>query len=151
MAAGELLFRIALFIVSMHVFTYGSLMFHRVWSRLVAGNYEKIDARLYRYKRRKIRGTVYPAVLPGKAVDYVDGILYLRVSKRDIKTLDRFEGDYYRKEMAECTLSDRDNIIACVYVLKEEYSHFIEDEEWDPVWFSKVGIHSLLAEYEGFS
>ena len=137
--------------MSMHVFTYGSLMFHRVWSRVVAGYYEKTDARLYRYKRRKIRGMIYPAVLPGKETDYVDGILYLRVSNTDIKTLDRFEGNYYRKEMAECKLSDRDDIIACVYVLKEEYAHYMEDEEWDPVWFSEVGIHSFIGEYEGFS
>ena len=125
-------------------------MFHRVWSRVVAGDYEKMDARLYGYKRRRIRGAVYPAVLPGSDLDYVDGIVYLNVSSSDVKTLDEFEGEYYRKEPAECELCDRGKISACVYVLKEKYTNLIDDKEWDPAWFSQVCIHSFLMEYDGF-
>jgi gamma-glutamylcyclotransferase (GGCT)/AIG2-like uncharacterized protein YtfP len=125
-------------------------MFHRVWSRVVSGDYEKKDAILHRYKRRKIRGADYPAVLPGTQLDYVDGIVYLNVSKNDINTLDEFEGEYYQKETVKCELSDGDKITACVYVFKEKYTNLIEDKEWDPVWFSEVGIHSFLGEYDGF-
>jgi len=135
--------------MSMHVFTYGSLMFHQVWPRVVAGNYEKVGARLYGYKRRKIRGAIYPAVLPGRSEDYVDGVLYLNVSEADVNALDRFEGEYYQKETAECELSKRGKATACVYVIKEKYADLIEDKEWDPVWFSEVAIHSLLSEYQG--
>jgi hypothetical protein len=49
--------------------------------------YEKVTARLYGYKRRKIRGQIYPTVLPGTRRDHVDGIIYLDVSKSDFKTL----------------------------------------------------------------
>jgi gamma-glutamylcyclotransferase (GGCT)/AIG2-like uncharacterized protein YtfP len=136
--------------MGIHIFTYGSLMFHRVWSRVAAGDYEKKDARLYGYKRRKIRGAIYPAVLPGTDLDYVDGIVYLNVSESDVKALDKFEGEYYHKETAECELSDRAKISVCVYVFSDKYRNLIENKEWDPVWFSRVGIHSFLTLYEGF-
>lgn len=136
--------------MSMHVFSYGSLMFDRVWSKVVGGIYQKIDARLYGYKRRKIRDKIHPAVLPGTDRDWVDGIIYLNVSENDIKRLDKFEGECYQKEMAECELSERGKIIACVYVFKAQYRNLVEDEQWDPVWFSKIGIHLFLNEYEGF-
>ena len=58
--------------MSVHIFTYGSLMFDGVWSKVVDGIYEKVGARLYGYQRRKIRGEIYPTVLPGKSGDYVD-------------------------------------------------------------------------------
>jgi gamma-glutamylcyclotransferase (GGCT)/AIG2-like uncharacterized protein YtfP len=142
--------RITLIRMSVHVFTYGSLMFDRVWSKVVGGKYEKVGARLYGYKRRKIRGEIYPTVLPGASGDYVDGIIYLNVSKSDVKTLDTFEGEYYQKEMAECGLSDGGNIAAWVYVFKERYRNLVEDEPWDPVGFLEDGIHTFFASYEGF-
>ncbi|MCG6945214.1 MAG: gamma-glutamylcyclotransferase [Deltaproteobacteria bacterium] len=137
--------------MSLHVFTYGSLMFHRVWSKVVGGMHEKVGARLYGYKRRKIRGEIYPTVLPGTSRDYVDGIIYLNVSKSDVKTLDAFEGEYYQKEMVECGLTDGRTITAWVYVFKERYRDLVEDEPWDPVWFSEDGIHSFFDRYEGFN
>ena len=136
--------------MSMHVFTYGSLMFDRVWSKVIGGVYKKSVATLHGYKRRKIRGAIYPALLPGTDVDYVEGIIYLSVNKSDTKILDEFEGEHYQKEMAECELSDGSSIIACVYVFKEQYRYLIEDEEWDPVWFSEVAIQLFSTEYEGF-
>ena len=137
--------------MSIHVFTYGSLMFDRVWSKVVGDVWGKTDARLYGYKRRKIRGAVYPALVPGIAEDYVDGIVYLNVGKSDIEILDNFEGEHYQKETVECKLTDGSKIIATVYVFKEEHRNLIEDEEWDPIWFSEVGICLFLTEYDVFS
>jgi len=135
----------------MHVFTYGSLMFDRVWSKVVGHVWGKTGARLYGYKRRRIRGAMYPALLPGTDDDYVDGIIYLNVGKSDIEILDRFEGEHYQKEIVECELADGSKIIAGVYVFKEKHRNLIEDEEWDPIWFSEVGIYSFLKDEEGFS
>ncbi len=110
----------------------------------------KSGATLYGYKRRKIRGAIYPALLPGTEADSVDGIIYLNVSRSDTERLDEFEGEHYQKQMAECELSDGSSITAGVYVFKQEYRNLIEDEDWDPDWFSKVAIHLFLTEYEGF-
>lgn len=136
--------------MAVHVFTYGSLMFDQIWSKVVGGVYEKSSATLYGYKRRKIRGAIYPALIPGTDADSVDGTIYLNVSRSDTEILDEFEGEYYRQEMAECELSDGSSIIASVYVFKERYRNLIEDEEWDPAWFSEAAIDLFLTEYEGF-
>lgn len=120
-------------------------MFDQVWSNVVSGRYEKVSARLYGYKRRKIRGEIYPTVLPGTNRDHVDGIIYLDVSESDMKNLDAFEGECYQKEMAECGLTDGGIISAWVYVFKEQYRDLVVDEPWDPVQFLENGIHAFLA------
>lgn len=136
--------------MSMHVFTYGSLMFQRVWPKVVGGMYEKADARLHGFKRRKIRGKNYPAVLRGTNLDYVDGKIYFDVNNNDMDLLDKFEGEYYQRERTECELPDGSIITAGAYVLKEKYWKLIEDEEWDLNWFSETGIHSFPKDYQGF-
>ena len=125
-------------------------MFDAVWSKVIDTIYKKMGARLYGYRRRKIRGATYPALLPGTEADYVDGIIYLGVSLNDIKILDEFEGEYYQRDMLKCELADGSRADAAVYVFKEEHRDLIEDKEWDPLWFSEVAIRSFLKEYEGF-
>ena len=31
-----------------------------------------------------------------------------------------------------------------VYVFEAEYGNLPADEDWDPVWFSKAGLHAFL-------
>ena len=134
----------------MNVFTYGSLMFKDIWVHVVAGNYPKRNARLYGYQRRKIRGEIYPAVIPGSNEDYIDGKIYLDVGDDDINSLDEFEGEYYRKRWCECELDDGRNVQAYVYVFKKEFQYLIEDQAWDPDEFSKTGIFRFFSGYKGF-
>ncbi len=135
----------------MNVFTYGSLMFDQVWSKVVNGNYERLKATLYGYERRKLKERTYPAVIPGNPSDSVDGILYVNVLPSDLLRLDRFEGDYYRKETADCLIGGGEVAAALVYVIEDRFSGLIEDKPWDPAWFAETGIRSFLDGYEGFS
>ena len=50
---------------SVNVFTYGSLMYEAVWSRVVRGQYPWVAARLPGFRRLAIRDAAYPAVVPG--------------------------------------------------------------------------------------
>lgn len=134
----------------LNVFTYGSLMFHKVWVKVVRGTYENVDARLYGYRRTKVKDEPYPCVFPAAKADYVEGKVYLDVANEDIGALDRFEGEYFQRELQDCELTDGRKIIACVYVFKKQYMSLIQDEDWDPDWFSRIGMCSFLAEYKGF-
>jgi gamma-glutamylcyclotransferase (GGCT)/AIG2-like uncharacterized protein YtfP len=134
----------------MNIFTYGSLMFERVWTVVVAGTYRKTDARLFGYQRRKIRGKAYPALVPGAADDQVDGVVYLDVKHRDAVRLERFEGAFYSKKKESCLLPDGSRISAWVFVFKKEYADLVEARTWDPVWFEKNGIHAFTAAYQGY-
>lgn len=130
----------------MNVFTYGSLMFSPVWANVVGKVYSQQNARLYGYKRRKIKGEIYPAVIPGTDGDYVDGIIYLDVDDNDIGRLDMFEGACYHKKLRECVLEDQSKAMAYVYVFKKAYQYLIEDKEWDPDWFAKAGLRLFFSE-----
>lgn len=88
-----------------HVFTYGSLMFDAVWSRVVQGRYASIEGSIEGHGRFAIDGEDYPGMVP-RADARVAGVLYLDVDDVDLTRLDQFEGDDYRREVVTVTASD---------------------------------------------
>jgi len=80
-----------------NVFTYGSLMYEAVWTRVVRGQYASVRARLAGFRRLAIRDESYPAVVPDAQADVL-GRLWFGVSPDDVERLDRFEGSEYRRQ-----------------------------------------------------
>jgi gamma-glutamylcyclotransferase (GGCT)/AIG2-like uncharacterized protein YtfP len=60
-----------------NVFTYGSLMFDAVWSRVVRGHYRSAEAILSGYRMLSIREESFPAMIQDIAEDQVVGKVYL--------------------------------------------------------------------------
>jgi gamma-glutamylcyclotransferase (GGCT)/AIG2-like uncharacterized protein YtfP len=131
------------------VFTYGSLMFDPVWSRVVAGSYERCEAILQGYDRKAVRGEIYPVLIPSSGLSQVQGIVYCDVSSSDLARLDHFEGEYYFRKTEQISLEGKKTFHAEIYVLKEEYYSIISHKAWDPVHFSMTGIHFFLQSYIG--
>jgi len=127
-----------------HVFTYGSLMFDTVWSRVVTGNYDRCEAILQGYDRKGILGEVYPVIVPSSVHSQVPGIVYRDVSRADLTRLDVFEGEYYFRRTDTVVTEKMETFPAEIYVLKEEYYTIISPREWDPVGFSTTGIHYFI-------
>jgi gamma-glutamylcyclotransferase (GGCT)/AIG2-like uncharacterized protein YtfP len=127
-----------------HVFTYGSLMFDTVWSRVVAGSYDRSEAILQGYDRKGVLGDVYPVIVPSSVHSRVVGIVYRDVSPTDLARLDQFEGKYYFRKTAQVVTEEMETIAAEVYILKEEYYTIISPREWDPDHFSTTGIHYFI-------
>jgi gamma-glutamylcyclotransferase (GGCT)/AIG2-like uncharacterized protein YtfP len=134
-----------------NIFTYGSLMFDRIWTRIVDGNYRKTEAVLSGYDRKGVKGEVYPAIYPSSIHSQIQGIVYLEVSAADLAKVDIFEGEYYYRKIEKVLTLDNRRVTAGVYVLKEEYYPLISHWEWDAVQFEKSSIHHFLADYTGFS
>jgi gamma-glutamylcyclotransferase (GGCT)/AIG2-like uncharacterized protein YtfP len=130
-----------------HVFTYGSLMFDTVWSRVVAGSYDRCEVILQGYDRKGVVGEVYPVIVPSTVHSQVPGIIYLDVSLSDLARLDVFEGEYYFRRTEQVVTEKMETIPAELYVLKEEYYAIISPRKWDPVLFSTRGIHDFLLRY----
>ena len=130
-----------------NVFTYGSLMFTPVWSRVVASSYDRCDAILHGYDRKGVRDEVFPVIVPSTFHSQVGGIVYLGVSASDMAKLDQFEGEYYFRKTEQVITLDKAILPAEVYVLKEEYYTIISPREWDPVHFSTTGIHLFMHMY----
>jgi len=130
-----------------NIFTYGSLMFNPVWSRVVAGSYDRLEAVLQGYNRLSVRDEVYPVVVPSAFNSQVRGFVYRNVSTSDLERLDQFEGEYYIRKTEQVIILDMTILPAEVYVLKEEYYTIISHQEWDPVHFSTTGIHYFMHSY----
>ena len=88
-----------------HVFTYGSLMFDAVWSRVVQGRYTAVEGSIEQHGRFAIDGEDYPGMVP-RGDARVTGVLYLDVDDGDLARLDQFEGDDYRREVVTVTSAD---------------------------------------------
>jgi len=127
-----------------HIFTYGSLMFEEVWSRLVKGVYTRAPALLEGYTRRCVKNEEYPVVF--EANESVKGVLYYDVEPYDIARLDAFEGEYYERK----SILLHNCVDAEVYVLKKAYFDIIDDRKWDEEAFAQEGIKRFCESYKGF-
>ena len=137
--------------IAMHVFTYGSLMFVPVWSKVVTGAYRSACAWLPGYQRCCVAGEVYPALIPATAAASVEGRLYFDIGDADLQRLDQFEGQYYQRQPVTCRLEDNTAAAAQVYVFRSEYRHLVDLSDWDAEKFAEEGIHAFLAQYDGFN
>ncbi|MGE0800520.1 MAG: gamma-glutamylcyclotransferase family protein [Lautropia sp.] len=133
-----------------HVFTYGSLMFERVWQQVVAGRHRRIAASLAGYRRYRVKGESYPALTAAATSgEPLAGVLYLDVAASDLIALDRFEGAQYRRIAVEVAVAADARagglpaaLPAQTYLFVEE--HRIEHGLWDPAWFEREAIAHFL-------
>lgn len=132
-----------------NVFTYGSLMFGPVWSRVVRREYDSHDASVSGFKRRQVKGTTYPAIYPNENGDTLAGRVYLNVSGEDMNRLDIFEGEYYQRQSTRCS-GEFGEIEAEIYVFKTDYIDLISELEWNPEWFLREGMQIFINGYIGF-
>ena len=118
--------------MTQHVFTYGSLMFAQVWTRVVAGRYDSVAATLSGHARYQVSDETYPGMVVSPNASVV-GVLHLDVDGADLDRLDRFEGDDY----ARCSLAVIDDL--GVERVAETYLYLRPDRllktSWDPERF----------------
>lgn len=135
--------------VMAHVFTYGSLMFDKVWSSLVSKSYEHLQGTLFGFERKCIRNEQYPAIVPGSITASVDGVLYFNVSGDDLLRLDAFEGSYYTRQTVQIQ-TDNNIFNGEAYILGSSYHHIVTPEAWDPKRLADEGLEDFIATYFGF-
>jgi hypothetical protein len=134
------------------VFTYGSLMFERVWARVVTGRYRSVPAILHGYRRQRVRGETYPS-LERRDGAQVSGILYLDVGDTDLEVLDGFEGDDYRRiAVRVAPVGPADSAARQGGAIDADTYLFVADDkvepgEWDPARFERELIERCLREY----
>ena len=125
------------------VFTYGSLMFEAVWSRVVHDNYHQTAAILPGYRLHGLRNETFPAIIKSGSNDQVSGILYLAISDDDCARLDEFEGDYYQRETVSVISADK-TILAETYILRDEFIHLLDKNGWDAEQFERQHLANFI-------
>jgi gamma-glutamylcyclotransferase (GGCT)/AIG2-like uncharacterized protein YtfP len=131
----------------MNVFTYGSLMYAGVWSRVVAGSYAQQNGVVRGYQRRQVKNEQYPGLVKGQGS--VEGVIYFDVSAEDIIRLDQFEGELYRREMVEVACVNGERTQAAVYLIRNRFKGILGGE-WSKVEFERNGLAEFEARYVGF-
>jgi gamma-glutamylcyclotransferase (GGCT)/AIG2-like uncharacterized protein YtfP len=130
-----------------HLFTYGSLMFAPVWSRVAKRLYRNSEETIQGFARYQVIGEEYPAVIPEPTRPQLQlsGRVYWDVDANDLASLDRFEGEDYERIN---TLTVTGETVALYVYLRAEK---ICERGWDPQWFVDVGMPRFLARYPGFN
>lgn len=129
------------------LFTYGSLMFPRVWELVTSGSHRREPARVFGFCRRVRRCEVYPVLVPGDEI--VEGILYSALAEAELLRLDVFEGEDYERRQVVAETAGGHAVGAWVYLLKADRLE-LADGPWDPERFRREGLPRFLKEYQGF-
>jgi gamma-glutamylcyclotransferase (GGCT)/AIG2-like uncharacterized protein YtfP len=132
-----------------NLFAYGTLMVRQIMHSVSGLDLAGVPASLPGYRRRLLRGEVYPAIRPHTR-DRVEGMLYTDLNRSAWQRLDRFEGAFYRREAVQLELPDEQRVRAQTYVLKPEYAGLLSREPWTLEWFLHAGHSAFLSEYRGF-
>lgn len=131
-----------------HVFTYGSLMFHDVWKPIVSRPLASVAAVLQDFAREGVRGQRYPGIRR-EAGAHSPGRLYLNVDDDELARLDAFEGDEYRRESVQVSVTTRDG--RALTLAAEVYSFVdpagLDGEPWDPERFARESATSFYREH----
>lgn len=135
----------------MNIFTYGSLMDTEIMQHVSGVTKQGTACILNGFQRYQIRGEQYPGIVR-KDTGSVEGKIYCNISQEALARLDIFEGEMYRREKVEITVSKEEiPMEAMVYVIKPAYTHCLSDQSWDFETFLKQGKKLFEDHYFGFA
>jgi gamma-glutamylcyclotransferase (GGCT)/AIG2-like uncharacterized protein YtfP len=111
------------------LFAYGTLALPSVLEALLARPVGGVPATLMGWKRYRVQGALYPAVVaaPGASTP---GVLYLGLAADEISLLDRFEGALYVRRTLEIS-AERGRRGAQVYVLAPGSEDALTRDAWE--------------------
>jgi gamma-glutamylcyclotransferase (GGCT)/AIG2-like uncharacterized protein YtfP len=133
----------------MLLFAYGTLLIPEVME-VVAGRRLAARAAVLRgFRRRLLRGAVYPAVLPAPGED-TEGVVWSGLDQRALARLDRFEGELYERRRLAVELAEGGACEAFVYVLEPRHRALATDAPWELEVFRARHLRDYLAACHAF-
>jgi gamma-glutamylcyclotransferase (GGCT)/AIG2-like uncharacterized protein YtfP len=134
----------------MHVFTYGTLMFPEVWQAVVGKSFAAVNGKARDYAVYRVKDAVFPGMIaePGSAVT---GVLYLDVDDESVARLDRFEDDFYERQVLWIECDDREKRDAEAYIVPPFNQSMLTSELWDRETFrTSGGLEQFINKFAGF-
>lgn len=126
------------------LFAYGTLQLPEVMFAVTGRKLPGQPATLEHYLRKKLRGECFPGIRP-KAGETVDGLCFSGLDAQDLRRLDAFEGDYYRREKVSIVTKEGEEREACTYVLREEYYDLLLGEDWSLEEFKRRHLFDFIS------
>lgn len=128
------------------LFAYGTLQASDVMKTVIGEIRRGVSGHLTGYARYSVKGTEYPGIIASPNHE-TPGILYSDISEEKFQILDRFEGEYYERQLLKIELSDGPTTNAWAYVFRDEYKNLLSGEFWDYEEFLKSGLDSFMEGY----
>eukprot|EP00894_Picocystis_sp_ML_P004884 jgi/Pico_ML_1/55401/g1091.t1 len=127
------------------MFAYGTLLVDQVVEALLQRPVERKPAVLQDYKRFRIKGKPYPAIVQWKG-GKVEGSVF-DVDQKEMKLLDIYEGDDYDRIVAEVMARDESGSEVALPTQVYAYPELTEemDGEWDPEDFNEHHLGEYVA------
>ncbi|EIE26750.1 AIG2-like protein [Coccomyxa subellipsoidea C-169] len=113
-----------------NVFVYGTLMSEEVVAALIRRAPRQQPAKIRGYRRHRIKGFIFPAIVPAEESDEVNGLVLYGLNCEEMEVFDEFEGEEYYKTDATPILADGSQVDASVYVWQDSARHLLYGK-WD--------------------
>jgi len=128
------------------LFCYGTLQVPEVVRAVTGRTYPGTAATLYEYALYRVKNAKYPGIIPS-ADSKVEGVVYEDVSDNDLKVLDLFESDLYRRQLLDVKLPDDKICKAWCYVIPDHNKSMLTDDVWRLKDFLEHGLESFMKGY----
>jgi len=132
----------------MHLFTYGTLMFPKIWMRVVGRDFQSQPAVVRGYAAYRAQGELFPVMVPAGDDETVAGLVYFDVDDEAVAVLDEFESDLYERRDVDAVLEDGQPLLCGTYVLAKEHRGLASSERWDAAWFEREAMGEYLRRIE---
>lgn len=133
----------------MHLFAYGTLMCPDIMTEVSSLQRSATFATLCGYRRLRVKGEDYPALVPDTA-GLVTGVIYRDITEAAWTLLDRFEGEMYARVGAQVELADGTIAAAQTYVINRCFGACLEEVEWNFAEFLGSGKERFRTSYRGY-
>lgn len=130
------------------LFCYGTLLYPPLLNHLLGGEADVCEACLIGYRCLAVKGEKYPGIVPS-AGSSVRGQLVQRVPTGAWHRLDRYEGEFYRRESVEVKCADGRHESAWTYVFRPRFRSRLGQRAWcydgDARAYAQAQLTALLA------
>ena len=132
-----------------NLFAYGTLMCEDIMKSVAGYLPGSQKGVLYDYWRLEVVNEHYPGLVAGEG-GVVEGVVYLDISGEGWDRLDSFEGDLYSRQEVEVKLDDGSVLSVYTYVVKEKFTHRLNQSEWSFDRFLEKGKGAFVSFYKGY-
>jgi gamma-glutamylcyclotransferase (GGCT)/AIG2-like uncharacterized protein YtfP len=136
--------------VTAPLFAYGTLMLAEVMEIVAGRPCTGLPAVLPGYRRRLLRGELYPGLLPAPG-ESVTGVLWEGLDAAALARLDRFEGPSYQRALRRVALAAGEPRDAFVYLLRPECHALASADAWDEAYFRARHLGAYLIACRAFA
>lgn len=132
------------------LFAYGTLMCEEIMQEVTGHKLPHVAATLEGHNRLCVKNAQYPGLVENSK-SKVYGIVYQGVTAPVWQRLDGFEGEMYLRKTVQIEASDGTVLYADTYLVKPNYTNYLEPVEWDYDEFLRSGREKFRKAFKGYS